>query len=79
MVPQLDYLLGYIMGFRAMIRGADLDDEDFGEDDHDEWCEMMVHPEEDEGTKRNEDSEDEDEDEDSYEEIDVDIEEELYG
>jgi hypothetical protein len=54
MVPQLDYLLGHIMGFRAMIRGADLDDEDFGEDDHDEWCEMMVYPEEDEGTKRNE-------------------------
>ena len=70
MVPQLDYLLGYIMGFRAMICGADLDDEDFGEDDHDEWCEMMVHPEEDEGTKRNEwDIEDED----GYEEIDVDI------
>ena len=75
MVPQL---LAYTMGFRAMIRGADLDDEDFGEDDHDEWCEMMVHPEEDEGTKTNEwDSEDEDEDD--YEEIDVDIEEELYG
>jgi hypothetical protein len=78
MVPQLDYLLGYIMGFRAMIRGADLDDEDFGEDDHDEWYEMMVHPEEDEGTKRNE-WDTEDEDEDGYEEIDVNIEKELYG
>jgi hypothetical protein len=47
----LHYLLAYIIGFRAMIRGADLDDEDFGEDDHDEWCEMMVHLEEDEGIK----------------------------
>jgi hypothetical protein len=57
---------------------GDLDDEDFAEDDHDEWYEMMAHPEEDEGTKRNEwDSEDEDED--SYKEIDEDIEEELYG
>jgi hypothetical protein len=78
MVPQLDYLLAYIMCFRAMIRGADLDDEDFDEDDYDEWCEMMVHPEEDEGRKRNEwDSENEDEDD--YEEIDEDIEMELYG
>lgn len=73
MVPQLDYLLGYIMGFRAMNRGVD-----FGEDDHDEWCEMMVQVEEDEGTKRNEwDSEDEGED--GYEEIDMDIEQDLYG
>jgi hypothetical protein len=42
MVPQLDYLLAYIMGFWAMIHSVDLDDEDFGEDDHNEWCEMMV-------------------------------------
>ncbi len=39
---------------------------------------MMVHPEEDEGTKKYE-SDSEDEDEDGYEEIDVDIEKELYG
>lgn len=38
MVPQLNYLLGYIMGFRAIIFGADLDDEDSGEDDRGAKC-----------------------------------------
>jgi hypothetical protein len=48
------YLLYFVWRVREVIRGPDeFDDGDYGEDDHDEWFEMIPDPEEDEGTNIN--------------------------
>ena len=71
------------MGMRDMIRGAKyFDDGDYGEDEFDEWIEMVPDPEEDEGTNLDVEEEDEDEDEDEdgdWFEEDEDVMEVLYG
>lgn len=62
-----------------MIRGPDeFDDGNYGEDDYDEWCEMINDPEEDEGTNLDVE-EGSDVDEDDYFPEDEDFIEDLYG
>lgn len=80
MVPRNDYLLYFIWTIRDMIRGADMDDGDYGEDDFDEWFEVIPDPEVDEGTNLNvEEESDDDEFDDDYFPEDEDLMEDLYG
>jgi hypothetical protein len=81
MVPQNDYLIYYVWRVRDMIRGAKyFDDGDYGEDEYDEWVEMIADPEEDEGTNLDvEEDDDDDDDDDDYFSEDEDIMEVLYG
>lgn len=81
MVPQNDYLIFYVWIVCDMIRGAKyFDDGDYGEDEYDEWIEMVPDPEEDEGTNMDiEEDDDSDEDDGDWFEEDDDLMEVLYG
>jgi hypothetical protein len=81
MVPQNDCLIFYVWVVREMIRGAKyFDDGDYGEDEYDEWIEIVLDPEEDEGTNLDveEDESDDGEDGDWFGEDEESI-EVLYG
>jgi hypothetical protein len=79
MVPRSDFLLYFVWTVRDMIRGADMDDGDYGEDDYDEWFEVVDDPEQDEGTNLDvEEGSDDDYDDNDYFPEDGDLMEDLY-